>query len=62
MRLPKPALNGDATALLSGAIGSGQDAAYVTGYCKRTDYRLQTDPNASSATHSSRVRVAKTLA
>ncbi len=48
VRMPKPALLGDAVTLHSGSIGSGQDAAFVSGYVRRSDYRLQTDPNSSS--------------
>ncbi|MBM4015066.1 MAG: hypothetical protein FJ293_08910 [Planctomycetes bacterium] len=48
VRMPKPALHGDSTSLVSGAIGSGQDAAFVTGFVKRKDYQLQTDPNSGS--------------
>ncbi|MSR46322.1 MAG: hypothetical protein EXS13_04550 [Planctomycetes bacterium] len=48
VRMPKPALLGDATTLLSGAIASGQDASFVTGFVKRSDYQLQTDPNSIS--------------
>jgi hypothetical protein len=48
VRMPMPALHGDSTSLVTGAIGSGQDAAFVTGFVKRKDYQLQTDPNSGS--------------
>ncbi|MBL8843868.1 MAG: hypothetical protein JNL90_20265 [Planctomycetes bacterium] len=48
VRMPKPAVNGDAVATHAGSIGSGQDAAYVSGYVRRTDYRMQSDPNSGS--------------
>ncbi len=48
VRMPKPALLGDATALVSGAIGSGQDAAFQSGFVSRSDYPLQTDCNSGS--------------
>lgn len=48
VRMPQPAALGDSVSLLTGAVGSGQDAAFVTGFVKRKDYQLQTDPNSGS--------------
>jgi hypothetical protein len=48
LRFPQPATNGDANALVTGSIETGQDAVVNLGFCRRTDRAIAIDYNSSA--------------